>query len=143
MRLTSLVAATVLLLAPASLLAEASAFKVVAHPAAPADSLTREQLSRMFLKKITRWPSGEAAVVVDHLPTSKVREAFSTEVHGKSLSAVRSYWNQQIFAGREVPPVEKASDEEVLAFVKATPRAIGYVSSTASTAGVKVIEIKP
>ena len=51
------------------------------------------------------------------------------------ISAVESYWQQQIFAGKEVPPAAKPSDEEVLAYVRSTPGAIGYVSAGASTTG--------
>ena len=36
----------------------------------------------------------------------------------------------------------RASDDEVLAFVRATPGAIGYVSAGASTSGVKVITVR-
>jgi hypothetical protein len=32
------------------------------------------------------------------------REGFSKEVHGRSVTAIKSFWNQQIFAGRQVPP---------------------------------------
>ena len=45
-------------------------------------------------------------------------------------------------SGKEVPPATKASDDDVIAFVKATPGGIGYVSAGASTAGVKVIDVK-
>ena len=34
-----------------------------------------------------------------------------------------------MFAGRAVPPAERASDAEVLAYVRATPGAAGYVSA--------------
>jgi len=41
-----------------------------------------------------------------------------------------------------VPPPEKASDDEVLAFVRANPGGIGYVSSGAQVgAGIKVLEV--
>ena len=74
--------------------------------------------------------------------TGNVRwEGFSKSIHGKTAAAVKSYWNQQIFSGREVPPVEKKSDAEVLSFVRSTPGAIGYVSDTASTDGVRVVTI--
>lgn len=46
-------------------------------------------------------------------------------------------WTRKSFREGLVPPVTKGSDAEVIAFVKATPGAIGYVSGTAS--GVKVL----
>ena len=52
-----------------------------------------------------------------------------------------SFWQQQIFAGKDVPPDTKASDADVIAFVSATPGAIGYVSAGAAVAGVKVVKV--
>jgi hypothetical protein len=40
-----------------------------------------------------------------------------------------------------VPPPEKASDAEIVAFVRDTPGAIGYVWSGADASGVKVVAI--
>jgi hypothetical protein len=55
---------------------------------------------------------------------------------------VKSFWQRQIFSGSGVPPQERASDEEVLDFVRANPGAVGYVSSdTPNGAGVKVLEV--
>jgi ABC-type phosphate transport system substrate-binding protein len=78
-------------------------------------------------------------LVVDQTDRSSVREEFSRVVHGKSAAAVKSTWNQQIFSGRDVPPVEKSSDGDVVAFVRATPGAVGYVSDGANTEGLHVI----
>jgi hypothetical protein len=55
---------------------------------------------------------------------------------------IAEFWRQQIFSGRNVPPVEKASDSEVLEFVRSNPGAIGYVSSSTSPApDVKVVVV--
>ena len=79
---------------------------------------------------------------VDLSANSPVREAFSLAIHERDVNAVKSYWQRQIFSGRGVPPPEKASDSEVLAFVRANPGAVGYVSSgTAVGSGVKVLEV--
>jgi ABC-type phosphate transport system substrate-binding protein len=120
----------------------AAGFKVVAHPAVPVDSLSRSDVSRVFLKKQIRWSSGASAVPVDQAADSSVRGAFSKAIHQKPTAAIVAYWQKQVFSGRDVPPATRGSDSEVLAFVKATPGAIGYVSPGASTAGVKVIEIR-
>ena len=70
------------------------------------------------------------------------RIALRRRVHGKPISAIASYWQQQIFAGGELPPAAKSSDDEVIAFVRATPGGIGYVSAGASLTGVKAVTIK-
>ena len=74
--------------------------------------------------------------------TSPVRDSFSREVLGKSVPAVEQYWTQAIFSGRAVPPVEKRTDADVLAYVRETPGAIGYVSASTPTEGVKRLALR-
>ena len=117
-------------------------FRIVANPGVHVTSLTRSAASAIFLKKTPKWENGTLVVAVDQTEKSGVRAVFSSEVHGKSVAAVKSYWQQQIFSGRDVPPVEKSSDSDVLDVVRSTPGAVGYVSEGASLSGVTVIEIK-
>lgn len=120
----------------------ADGFVVVTHPGVTTPPLSRDAWSAIFLKKVRKWPNGTPIIPLDQEETSVVRIAFTTKLHRKRIAAVRTYWHQQIFAGREMPPLEKASDAEVVAFVKATPGAVGYVSESALTRGVMRIELK-
>jgi ABC-type phosphate transport system substrate-binding protein len=121
--------------------APASSFKVVVNAKSPVQTLTREKAAAYFLKKATAYPDGTTVLPVDQGEDSAVRKAFSQEVLKKSVTAVKAYWQQRIFSGRDLPPPEKASDEEVLAYVKANERAIGYVSLQADTGAVKVVTL--
>jgi ABC-type phosphate transport system substrate-binding protein len=120
-----------------------ASFAVVVSASNPINSITRDQASKLFLKKTPTWDNGRGEVVpVDQPEGSAVREAFTKAVLRKSVSAVKSYWQQQIFSGRGVPPTEKASDAEVVSYVRANPNAIGYVSpAAASGGGVKVVNV--
>ena len=129
-----------LLLGPVA--AWAADYQVIVNAANPTDILTKEQLAKMFLKKIVKWDTGIPIVPVDQAPISPARAAFTRIVHGKPASAIASYWQQQIFAGREVPPAEKPGDAAVIAFVKANPGAIGYISGGVSADGVKLLTIR-
>ena len=53
-----------------------------------------------------------------------------------------AYWQTLVFSGRDVPPVVRHSDEEVLSFVRTQPGAVGYVSAGASTEGVRVLTLE-
>jgi len=129
-----------LVVAPAPSLA--AEYQVIVHADNPTDILTREQLGKMFLKKIVKWDTGIPIVPVDQAPVSSVRALFNKLVHAKPASAIASYWQQQIFAGRDVPPAEKAGDAAVIAFVKATPGGIGYITAGVSADGVKLLTIR-
>jgi TonB family protein len=104
-------------------------FVIVVNATNAAADLTVDQISRVFQKKTSRWPSGAAVVPVDLPEHSPVREAFTQAIHGRSVTAIKAYWQSQIFSGRRIPPVEKTTDAEVLAFVGAEVNAIGYVSA--------------
>jgi ABC-type phosphate transport system substrate-binding protein len=130
------------LLLCAALPAAADDFKVVVHPDNPVAELSAGDVSRLFLKKTLRWSDGRPVQPVEPA-TPRVRERFAATVHEKSVNAVKSYWNQLIFSGRDVPPLEKADDAGVLAYVKANAGAVGYVSPGADLSGVKVLLVKP
>ncbi|MDA8017099.1 MAG: hypothetical protein MPN21_06570 [Thermoanaerobaculia bacterium] len=117
------------------------AFVVIVHADNPATSVDKDRLSKMFLKKIKRWQDSEAGVeAFDQLELSEVREAFTHSVHGKSVSAIKSYWQRMIFSGRDVPPEELESDLDVIEAVAEDEGGVGYVSSDAALSeGVKTI----
>jgi ABC-type phosphate transport system substrate-binding protein len=119
----------------------AESYKVIVNAANPAASLPREQLARFFLKKVTAWPSGKGVVPADQMKDSAVRQAFSRGVLSKTVAEVTAYWQQLIFSGRAVPPVEKAGDAAVVAFVAGNEGAVGYVSAGADTGGAKVVGV--
>lgn len=134
--------AAILVIAASASTATAQGYKVIANESVSESELSKDVAAKIFLKQAAKFPSGAAAKPVDLAKTSPARADFSTSVLGRAVSAVETYWQQQIFAGKEVPPPAKASDDEVIAFVKSTPGAIGYVSAGASASGVKVITIK-
>ncbi len=118
----------------------AQTFKVIVNSANDQTSISKKDLEKYFLLKTNKWPNGSKVVPVD-LKTAVTRKTFTTEVLGKSVESVKSYWQIEMFAGRAVPPAEKSSDDEVVEYVKNNSGAIGYVSSSANVSGVKAITI--
>ena len=118
-----------------------SDYQLIVNAENTASNAQRRFLSDAFLKKTTRWSDGQLIRPVDQSPDSAVRRRFSEQVLDRSVTAVRSYWQQVIFAGRDVPPPELSGDDSVLEYVKSHAGAIGYVSGRASTAGARVISV--
>jgi hypothetical protein len=119
-----------------------SGYKVVVNAANPSSSLTVDQLARFFQKRITRWENGQTVLPIDLREGSRVRERFTQDVFGRSVSAIKGYWQREIFSGRGVPPVEVASPQEVLAYVGANVNAVGYVPTDARTgSAIKVVPV--
>jgi TonB family protein len=115
-------------------------FRIVVNPQNPVSSLSKTQVTRLFLEKAT-WDDGGAAAPVDLLPTSPIREGFSRDVLGVPIPTAI---DRSRVAAKEAglnPPPSMASDREVLAFVRLKPGAIGYVSLAADVSGVKVVAV--
>ncbi len=119
-----------------------NSYKVIVNKTNSIEEIDQSDLSDMFLKNLTKWPDKKKITPVDLNSESKTRASFSKSVHNKSFNAIKAYWQKKIFTGKGVPPVEKNSDAEVIAFVKENEGAIGYISSDASSSGVKVIKVK-
>lgn len=117
-------------------------FVVVAHPGVAVRQVDAAFVARAFLKRNTRWPDGTPIRPVDLRPDSALRRRFSEEIIGRSVSAVRSHWQQAIFTGRDLPPPELDNETQVLEFVRMNPGAIGYVSSGATMRGVVPLAVE-
>ncbi|HEV7990240.1 MAG TPA: hypothetical protein VGP25_00350 [Gemmatimonadaceae bacterium] len=125
-------------------LARAQGYKVIVNASVSDRAISRSKLSRIFLKQDANFPAGQPAAPVDLVASSPVREAFSKAVLGRGAGPVKTFWQQQVFAGRSSPPPQKPTDAEVVAFVSSTPGAVGYVAADAAlSGGVKQLQVDP
>lgn len=122
--------------------ADATPFVVIVNPKNPIQNVDRGFLANAFLKKIKHWPDDGAIQPVDLKPNSHTRREFTETILHRSVSGIKSYWQQLIFSGRDVPPPELANDDEIIQYVLKQPGAIGYVAGTANASGVKKITVR-
>ena len=122
--------------------AEGRHFVMIVHRDNTVQSASQDFLRRAFLKTSTRWDDGEVLKPVDQRPSARVRVHFSKAVLGRTVAAVKNYWQQRIFSGRGVPPPELASDEAVVRYVAAHRGAVGYVEEDTPLEGVTVLAVK-
>src|SRR5512147_1750013 len=76
-------------------------YKVIVHADNPTTSLTRAEVARLFLKKVSSWPDKKPVVAVDQERTAPVRQAFSADVHQKDPDGVSAYWQVLVYSGRD------------------------------------------
>jgi ABC-type phosphate transport system substrate-binding protein len=129
----------------ATVLAESQAtpvYQVIVNPSNPLAALDRSFLDAAFLKKISHWPNDEMIRPVDLGAGSPTRRAFSEFVLRRSVDAVKGYWQQRIFSGRDVPPPELDTDEEVVRYVLKYGGAVGYVSGNANVGSARVVTVR-
>ncbi|PUA29013.1 MAG: phosphate ABC transporter substrate-binding protein [Cellvibrio sp. 79] len=112
---------------------------VIVHPSAGFNSLTEDDISRIFLGKSKSFPGGGQAVPVNQNEGSATRDKFNEAVCKKNASQYKAYWSQLVFTGKGTPPKDAGDDAAVKAQVAANPNAIGYVDASAVDASVKVV----
>ena len=115
--------------------------KVIANPSVGATSISADELKGVFLVTKTSLNDGSHVEPV-LMKGGAVHDAFLKEYLGKTDSSLQVYYRSLVFTGKASMPKTLGSDAEVEAYVAKTKGAIGYVSSGAAAAGVKVLEVK-
>lgn len=145
------VAGVTLLVAPDRRLGSAEAagevrpapgLRVIVNAENSVTAIDRKFLSDVFLKRVTQWGHLVTIRPVDQRPDAPARRQFSEEILKRSVPAVKTYWQQAVFSGRDVPPPELDSEEEVVRFVLRNPGAIGYVASGIDIGTARVLPVK-
>ncbi|HHJ18162.1 MAG TPA: phosphate ABC transporter substrate-binding protein [Gammaproteobacteria bacterium] len=112
---------------------------VIVDPSVKLDTITAEQLQRLYLHKAERYPNGVELRPIDQKSGSKRQREFADKVLGKSPTELSKYWSRRMFSGKGHPPRQYGGDAEVIQEVTATPGTIGYVDIEAVDDSVKVL----
>jgi hypothetical protein len=131
------ICATVLAQAPSP-----PAYVVIVNPSNQLTAIEKGFLEDAFLKKTTRWPNDDVIRPADLAPGSPVRRRFTEDVLKRSVEAVKGYWQQRIFSGRDVPPPEFDKDDDAVRYVLKYEGAVGYVSTSTNLSGTKVVTLR-
>ena len=129
---------------PVGLRAQDVTYRVVVHKSNSVARLSRDQVSKIFLRKVTLWDNRRPVLPVDQAAESPVRRAFTQQVHQRTIASVQTWWQQQIFTGGEVPPPERATDSQVMEYIRKNPSAIGYIRAGVPVSpNVKTVDVSP
>jgi ABC-type phosphate transport system substrate-binding protein len=122
-------------------LALAGDIKIIANSSVGASSVSTDELKAVFLATKSSLSDGSHVEPVLE-KDGPAHEAFLKEFVGKTDSAFETYYRSLVFTGKASMPKTTASDADMVAYVAKTKGAIGYVSASAATAGVKTLEVK-
>lgn len=137
------VAAGVSLLASQSSASSAAGLLVIANSGVQLPgAMPIDELSAIYLLRLTNWPDGSHIVPVNREASSALREKFNRIVLKQDAGALATYWNKMHFLGKD-PPVVQESEQSMLAFVQNVPGAIGYISGSTPPQNVKVLMYVP
>lgn len=114
--------------------------KLIANPSVKADTISPEEIKRVFLQEKTSLADGSYVepVIEKDGPS---HEAFLKMYMGRTDDDLRTYYRALVFTGRGSMPKELDSDNEMVAYVARTKGAIGYVSAETSSEGVKILAV--
>jgi len=119
---------------------QAADVKVIANPSVSVSSISSDDLKEVFLEDTDSLGGSHVQPVL--LKDGPTHEAFLKAFLGKNDSVLQTYYRSLVFSGKGEMPKVMASDADVVAYVAKTKGAIGYVSSGASTEGVKTLAVK-
>jgi ABC-type phosphate transport system substrate-binding protein len=109
---------------------------VVGHPSVP--KLDLSSLQRLYTGRVVE-VDGRNITVVNGLPGSTARQRFLEQVLQQDDDKYRAYWTVRRHVGKGAPPRELRDAAEVLAYVQATPGAVGYVMANELRPGALVV----
>ena len=112
---------------------------VVMSSKSDVDSLSRAQVSQIFLAKTDALPNGRVAKPIDQAEGAAVRNEFYDKVADKNAAQMKAYWSQLTFTGKAQPPRKVSGDAAVKAALADNPAAVGYISDGAVDGSVKVV----
>lgn len=115
---------------------------VVVSAQNPTETLSRAELSDIYLGRLNRFPNGTAAVPVDQRESSSVYSEFYRHYLEKTPTQIKAHWSKLIFTGRGQPPALVAGDSAMANTIAMSPRAIGYLDSAIVDERLRVVVIE-
>jgi TonB family protein len=118
----------------------AGSVKVISNSSVTAEEISTDELRNIFLQ--THGSLQEHMHVEPVLQKRGLaHEVFLKEVLHQSDDTLQNYYRTLVFTGKGQMPKAFGSDAEVLAYVARTRGAIGYISTTTESEGVKTLVI--
>lgn len=111
---------------------------VVVSAKSEVTTLSKAQVSQLFLNKASNFPSGGAAAPVDQA-AGAARNEFYTKVASKDAAQMKAYWAQLTFTGKGTQPKQLGAGSDVKKFVAGSSSAIGYIDAGEVDASVRVV----
>lgn len=114
---------------------------VIAHKLSPLNTLTREEIGRIYLKRMKHLPRAKQLELfpVSQSSLPHLENAFYLHVTDKDKNQLRAYWARLLFTGKDKPPKDGKDDEGVKRLVAESPGTIGFIQATALSKEFKVL----
>ena len=91
--------------------------------------LSQQEVIQIFRNGRSLWPNREKVLIVLPSNNSRLATDVAAKLYGSTVSGMQKFWLALVFQGRANPPVFLQTAEEIIAFVKNNPGAIGVIPS--------------
>jgi ABC-type phosphate transport system substrate-binding protein len=115
--------------------------KFIANPSVKSNVTSVAELREVFTGATASLKDGSRVIPVT-LKGGEAHAEFLKVYVGKSDAAFRATWRTLLFSGEAGMPKLVNSDDEMVDYIARTPGAIGYVSESTKTSGVKVLIVQ-
>lgn len=101
-------------------------FAVIVSKNTEITSISKKDISNIFLSKTKKLPNGERAIPIG-LQTKEEEKSFYLKLSGKTPIQLRKYWATMIFTGKGQAPKKIQNIEKIISFVQKNKNAIAYL----------------
>jgi ABC-type phosphate transport system substrate-binding protein len=112
---------------------------VVTQAQSGVERLSTNDVTDIFLGRYRKLPSGSRAAPIDQPAGSNLKSEFYRLLVNKDLSEINAYWARLIFSGKTSPPLQAASNAEVLGLLTSVPGAIAYIERKQVDARFRIV----
>src|ERR1700733_6102164 len=88
-------------------------YEIIVNPSLDVSDIDRDTLRDIYFKKVTEL-GGDAVHPIGLSAKFPAAERFMHDVLHKTPAQLKSYWNQQIFSGKGVPPPDADSPSSAI-----------------------------
>jgi TonB family protein len=115
--------------------------RVIANPSVKSETISAEELKKVYLEERNSLSDGSHVEPVLE-KDGAVHEVFLHTYLGGTDEDLQNYYRALIFSGKGSMPKQLGSDAAVVEYVSRTRGAIGYVSLSTETNGLKILEVE-
>jgi len=116
----------------------ANSLAVIVSKDSSINSITKKELSKIFLAKTKKLPNGEKSITIEST-NKEYQTKFYKNISNKNEKQLKKYWAKMIFTGRGQPPKKMSSINELILFIQNNKNAISYIPVKYKSSNIKTI----
>jgi len=114
---------------------------IICNPDVQETEIPQKELQKIFLGKMTKWSDNSRINIVVLKDADQHKLFLKSYIH-RTYSQWKSHWKKMVFTGKGVKPKQFDDTGAYLAYIAATPGAVGYIDAGLANDTVKILNVK-